>query len=125
MKLTESKEKADRYERVLKRVEGRKEKRIAAIAELRKLSKEQRFKISHDFLEKHRNSAPIEKLELMASDQVYPPEYYPAEWISISPDEIEKLPVELVKALYDRLSTKTKGAWKRFAQELAKLDGGL
>jgi hypothetical protein len=34
--------KYDRYTKVLKRVEGRKEKRISAIAELRKLSKEQR-----------------------------------------------------------------------------------
>jgi Fe-S cluster biosynthesis and repair protein YggX len=44
---------------------------------------------------------------------------------TISKEEIDKLPTELIKKLYDKLSTKTKGEWKRFAQELEKLDDGL
>jgi len=56
---------------------------------------------------------------------IFPPEYYPIEWISIHKDEIEKLPLDLIKELYDKLSTKTKGEWKRFAQEVEKLDDGI
>ncbi len=29
---------------------------------------------------------------------------------------------DLIKKLYDKLSTKTRGQWKRFANELEKLD---
>jgi hypothetical protein len=124
-KATESKMKADRYEKILKRVEGRKEKRAEAINELRKLSTEKRGEIRNDLLAKYKNATVVEKLELIASDTKFPPEYYPIEWISISVDEIEKLPLELIKKLYDRLSTKTKGEWKRFAHKLEKLDNGI
>ena len=124
-KASESKVKGDRYEKVLKRVEGRKEKRVEAIAELRKLSSEKRGEIRNELLEKYKNSTTIEKLELLASDTKFPPEYYPMEWISIPIEEIEKLPLELIKKLYDKLSTKTKGEWKRFVQELEKLDDGI
>lgn len=124
-KENESKFKADRYEKVLKRVEGRKERRSEAIAELRKLSTEKRGEIRNKLLEKYENGKTIEKLELIATDTKFPPEYYPIEWISIPKDEIEKLPIELIKKLYDKLSTKTKGEWKRFAHELEKLDDGI
>jgi hypothetical protein len=124
-KATESKFKADRYENVLKRVEGRKEKRAEAIAELRKLSSEKRGVIQNELLKKYKNLTTIEKLEMIASDTKFPPEYYPKEWISIPKDEIENLPLQLIKNLYDKLSTKTKGEWKRFAQELEKLDDGI
>lgn len=124
-KARESKVKADRYEKVLRRVEGRKEKRAEAIAELRKLSPEKRGEIRNELLEKYKNATVIEKLELIISDTKFPPEYYPLEWISIPKEEIEKLPLELIKKLYDKLSTKTKGEWKRFAQELEKLDDGI
>lgn len=117
--------KADRYEKVLNRVEGRKEKRTAAIAELRKLTKQQRGELRTEFLAKYSNATTKEKLEVMANDNVFPPEYYPAEWISIPSEEIQELPIELVKKLYDKLSTKTKGQWKRFAHELQKLDDGI
>ena len=40
-------------------------------------------------------------------------------------EEIEKLPIDLIKKLYDKLSTKTKGEWKRFGHELQKLDDGI
>jgi hypothetical protein len=124
-KVTESKVKADRYEHVLKRVEGRKEKRAEAIAELRKLSSENRGEILNELLEKYKNATTTEKFEMIARDTKFPPEYYPKEWISIPKDEIENLPLELIKKLYDKLSTKTKGEWKRFAQELEKLDDGI
>lgn len=117
--------KAERYEKVLRRVEGRKEKRVAAIAELRKLSKEQRGQIRSELLEKYSVFTTRQKLEIIADDFKYPPEYYPVEWINIPAEEIQKLPIELVKKLYDKLSTKTKGQWKRFAHELQKLDDGV
>jgi hypothetical protein len=121
-KAIESKVKADRYENVLIRVEGRKEKRSEAIAELRKLSKEKRGEIQNDLLENYKNASTIEKLEMIASDTKFPPEYYPKDWISIPKEEIKNLPLELVKKLYDKLSSKTKGEWKRFAHQLEKLD---
>ena len=117
--------KADRYDKVLKRVEGRKEKRISVIGELRKLSNEKRGEIRKDLLEKYKNATTVEKLELIAADKIFPPEYYPTEWITISTEQITGLPTELIKKLYDKLSTKTKGEWKRFAQELQKLDDGI
>lgn len=124
-KATENKVKKDRNENVLKRVKGRKEKRGEAIAELRKLSSEKRGEIHKELLEKYKNATVIEKLELIATDTKFPPEYYPKEWVLISKDVIEKLPLELIEKLYDKLSTKTKGEWKRFAQALKKLDNGL
>lgn len=117
-------ERAIIYEKVLKRGKGRKEKRIAEIAALRKLSKEQRGQIRNDLLLKHSSSSTLEKLQLMAADKIYPPEYYPIEWIVIPTSEIEKLPQELIKKLYDKLSTKTKGHWKRFSAQLQKFDDG-
>jgi hypothetical protein len=124
-KANESKVKADRYEKVLRRVEGRKEKRAEAIAELRKLSFEIRGKVHTELKEKYFKATTIEKLELIASDNKFPPEYYPVEWITIPKEEIENLPTELIKKLYDKLSAKTKGEWKRFAQVLKKLDDGI
>jgi hypothetical protein len=124
-KANENKIKADCYEKVLKRVEGRKEKRAEAINELRKLSTEKRGEIRKELLDKYINAEVVEKLELIASDTKFPPEYYPIEWISVSVEEIEKLPLELIKILYDKLSTKTKGGWKRFAHELEKHDDGI
>lgn len=124
-KSKESAIKHDRYELFLKRAEGRKEKRISAIAELRKLSKEQRGEIRAELLEKYKNATTIEKLETIASDKIFPPEYYPTDWIKLPVEEIEKLPTELIKKLYDKLSTKTKGEWKRFSHELQKHDDGI
>lgn len=124
-KANDSREKADRYDKVLKRVEGRKEKRISAIAELRKLSNEKRGEIRNELLEKYKSATTVKKLELIAADKIFPPEYYPTEWISISTEQICELPTDLIKKLYDKLSTKTKGEWKRFAHELEKLDNGI
>jgi len=117
--------KAERYEKVLQRVTGRKEKRAAAIAELRKLSREERGNILKGLLEKYATSTKKQRLEIITADLIYPPEYYPVEWINLTPDEIKELPIELRKKLYDKLSTKTKGQWKRFALELKKLDDGM
>lgn len=117
--------KYDRYLKVLKRVEGRKEKRISAIAELRKLNKEQRGTIRANLLEQYKNATIVEKLETIANDKIFPPEYYPTEWVRLSFEEVEKLPISLIKRLYDKLSTKTKGEWKRFSQKLQKLDDGI
>jgi hypothetical protein len=117
--------KAEQYDKVLKRVTGRKEKRAEEIAELRKLSKEARGQIRNELQLKYSTASIQERLELIAGDDKYPPEYYPAEWISIPDTEIEKLPVELIKKLYDKLSTKIKGEWKRFALALKKYDDGI
>lgn len=114
--------KAERYEKVIRRTKGRKEKRAAAIAELRKLSRQERGNILKGLLEKYSTSTKTQRLEIIAADLKYPPEYYPSEWINLTSEEIKELPTELRKKLYDKLSTKTKGQWKRFALELKKLD---
>jgi hypothetical protein len=125
LKENESKAKADHYEKILNRVVGRKEIRVAAIAELRKLSNEERGMYRKELLEQYKDASTYEKLKLIAEDKKYPPEYYPPEWISISYSDIERLPKGLIKQLYDKLSTKTKGEWKRFAQKLESLDDGI
>jgi len=117
--------KAVRYDKVLKRVEGRKLKRINAIAELRHLSNGHRRQIRSELIKSYSLATAQEKLEIIAADLKFPPEYYPPEWIDIAKEEIEKLPVELIKKLYDKLSSKTKGHWKRFAHKLEQLDDGL
>ena len=114
--------KSEQYDKFLQRVSGRKEKRKKAIAELRKLSPETRRKILEELQVKYSSLSIIEKLQLIADDEKYPPEYYPIEWLSISSEEISKLPLDLIKKLYDKLSTKTKGQWKRFSLELKKYD---
>lgn len=121
-KAIENRLRANCNEKILIRVKGRKERRAAAIAELRKLSKEERGKIRNELLETYADATVYEKLTLIAENKKYPPEYYPLEWISIPMEEIEKLPIELIRKLYDKLSTKTKGEWKRFGQKLEKLD---
>jgi hypothetical protein len=124
-KARESILKAEKYSKVLRRVEGRKEKRKQAIAELRKLTNEERGEILENLKHRYSSHSILEKLTLMANDDVYPPEYYPSEWIEISSEEIKTLPIDLIKKLYDKLSTKTMGQWKRFALELRKLDDGI
>ena len=120
----EKEKRAIKYEKTLNRVKGRKERRATEIAELRKLSNEERGNIKKELLNKYQNVSNLEKLKLIANDQLYPPEYYPNEWISISIKEVEILPLQLIKQLYDKLSTKTKGEWKRFAKKLEKYDDG-
>lgn len=120
----EKENRAIKYEKTLNRVKGRKERRATQIAELRKLSNEERGNIKMELLNKYKNVSNLEKLKLIANDQLYPPEYYPNEWINISVEEVEKLPLELIKQLYDKFSTKTKGEWKRFAKKLEKYDDG-
>jgi hypothetical protein len=60
--------KAVRYDKVLNRVEGRKEKRVAAIAELKILSEEQRGQILNELLEKYSAFTTRRKLEIIAND---------------------------------------------------------
>lgn len=117
--------KAEQYDKVLKRVTGRKEKRAEQITELRKLSKDERGQIRSELLQKYASASVKDRLEVIAGDVKYPPEYYPVEWISISDNEIEKLPVELIKNLHDKLSTMTKGEWRRFVLALKKHDDGI
>ncbi len=111
----------DRERREEKRSKGNRENEIHR---LRKLSYEERGDIRAKLLKKYIDLSIIEKLEIMVGDQLYPPEYYPYEWISVSNDEIENLPIELVKKLCDKLSRKTKGEWKRFRNKLRKYDDG-
>lgn len=107
---------------LLARVQGRKERRKKAIAELRKLSSIERGKILSELLEKHANDLVQAKLEIIAADTTYPPEYYPNEWIELTEDEIAQLPIELKRRLFDKLSVMTKGKWKHFAAILQKFD---
>ena len=114
--------KAEQHKKLLNRENGRKEKRSSAIAELRKLTKEQRREIRAEMLDRYETSTILERLELMAAEDRYPPEYYPAEWIKLNPEEFRSIPISLVVRLYDKLSTKTKGEWRRFGKELLKLE---
>ncbi len=110
--------------RILERVEGRREKRKIAITELRKLSPEMRGKIRDEFATKYSDGTVEEKFILMVNNEKYPPEYYPTEWAIVTEEDIKELPVILIKQLYDKLSTKTKGHWKRLAKLLSKYDDG-
>jgi hypothetical protein len=125
LKAKESINKAEYYSKVLRRVEGRKEKRKLEIAELRKLNKEERGLIVEELKQKYSTLSYLDKLRVIANDNIYPPEYYPPEWIDISPEEIKNIPIDLIKKLYDKLSTKTMGKWKRFAMKLQELDDGI
>ncbi|AVR44754.1 hypothetical protein C7S20_05450 [Christiangramia fulva] len=105
------------------RVQDRKKKRrSAAIAELRKLSFEEGGSVRAKYLEEYKSATNQQRLALIAVDEKYPPEYYPPEWIHLIGDQIQDLPVDLVKKLYDKLSTKTKGEWRRFSQKLQKIE---
>ncbi len=114
-------EKAERMDK-LRPIGDRKKLRSEAIAELRKLSFEERGKIHQELSEKYSGITAKEKLELMAAEEIYPPEYFPAEWIKVPFEELEKMQLSLVTTLYDKLSTKTKGEWKRFAGELKRIE---
>ncbi len=103
------------------RSQGRRE---IEIAKLRELSYEERNKTREKLLKKYISFSVVEKLEMIVNDKQYPPEYYPYEWVLVSDDEIQKLPIELLKRLNDKLSRKTKGEWKRFAKKLKKYDDG-
>ncbi len=94
------------------------------IGRLRELSYEERGRIRKELLKKYLSSSVSKRLEIITNDKIYPPEYYPYEWVKISDDEIQKLPVELIKRLHDKLSRNTKGEWKRFVKKLKKYDDG-
>lgn len=104
------------------RAQNRRKRRSAAIAELRKLSYEERGSIRAKNLEENRSGTIQQRLEIMAADEKYPPEYYPPEWIHLSRNQIQELPFDLVKKLYDKLSSKTKGEWRRFSQKLQNIE---
>ena len=72
---------------------------------------------------KYTGASYKEKLELIANDEKYPPEYYPWEWTVVSDEEIAKLPEKLIEKLYERL-IKTKGPhlWERLAVKVEKYD---
>ncbi|WP_300435995.1 hypothetical protein [Christiangramia sp.] len=89
---------------------------------MRKLSFEERGSVRAKYLEEYRSATNQQRLEIIASDEKYPPEYYPPEWSCISEEQIRELPIDLVKKLYDKLSTKTKGEWRRFSQKLQKVE---
>ena len=54
----------------------------------------------------------------MADDDIYPPEYYPRQWIEISINEIEALPMDLIKNYMTSYPIRQKGEWKRFSNEI-------
>jgi len=61
----------------------------------------------------------------MANNEKYPPEYYPKDWALVTENQIKKLPNALIRKMYDKLSTKTKGPWRDLSIILAKYDEGL
>ena len=60
---------------------------------------EERGKIRKKLLEDHVELSIIDKVKMIANDQKFPPEYYPIEWIKLSIDEIENLPIDIIKKL--------------------------
>jgi len=117
--------KADTYEKVLKRVKGRKVKRAAEIANLRNLGYDERRMILQELEDMHSDKSIEQKLTIIATDDFYPPEYYPVTWIDFPCEQIKDLPTELVKRLVDKLSTKSRGKWKRFVEVLKQFDDGI
>lgn len=117
--------KADTYEKVLKRVKGRKVKRAAEIANLRKLNYDERCIILQELEDKHSYKSIEQKLTIIANDDFYPPEYYPVTWIDFPYEQIKDLPTELIKSLVDKLPTKSRGKWRRFVGTLRQFDDGI
>ncbi len=117
--------KAENYEKVLKRVKGRKVKRAAEIANLRKLGYDERRMILQELEDMHSDKSIEQKLTIIATDDFYPPEYYPVTWIDFPCEQIKELPTELIKSLVDKLSTKSRGKWKRFVEVLKQFDDGI
>jgi len=115
-------EKSQEYDVKLAREKGRKFKRANAITELRKLTKKERENIKIELHDNYKSKTLLERLELIANNEKYPPEYYPTEWANVLEEEIQKLPLKLVQRLYDKLSTRTRGSWKRLAQELKRVE---
>jgi hypothetical protein len=77
-----------------------------------KQKKEHRMKI----LEKYQNSTIKEKLTTIVKDTIHPPEYYPV--IEISEEDIGNLPMELIKKLFNKISSRKKSEWKVIAHKL-------
>ena len=125
MKAAKAEAGLEKERKMRQRAEGRKIKRKKAMAELRKLDYETRGQIHKELKEKYSQSSVKEKLELVGADEKYPPEYYPTEWALITEQEVKNLPVDLIKKLYDKLSSKTKGPWRKFSLTLLKYDDGF
>lgn len=125
IKETSRRERAERENKRRKRVDCRGEKRKAAISELRKLDYNTRGQILKKLTKKYSHYSIEDKFYLMANDEKSPPEYYPKEWAMVSDEEVKKLSRELIRKLYDKLSTKTKGPWRNLSKILSKYDNDL
>jgi hypothetical protein len=125
IKETSRRERAERENKRRKRVNYRGEKRKAAIAELRKLDYDTRGQIIKKMAVKYSHHSIEDKFSLMANNEKYPPEYYPKDWALVTENQIKKLPNALIRKMYDKLSTKTKGPWRNLSIILAKYDEGL
>jgi len=122
LELELKKESIERNNKQVARVKGRKKRRSLALAELRKLSFDERGLLRKKLLEKYSAFSHEERLKIVADDEKYPPEYYPVEWFKINDAIVASLPFDLVRKLHDKLSTKTLGPWKQFARKLKKRD---
>ncbi len=65
------------------------------------MTSDERGQAKAKLLENFANKTPRERLEAIASDTKYPPEYYPCEWTDITREEIENLPTELMEKEFD------------------------
>ena len=108
------------------RVQARKDKRKNAIAELRKLDREDLKVIREKLKEQYADSSIEEKFTVMVNDEKYPPEYYPIEWAIVSNEDIDNVSEKLLHQLYHKLSVKSPiGHWKRLCKLLSKYDEAI
>lgn len=124
-KTIEREIRADKMEKLNLRIRGRKDKRLKSIHNLRQLSIEQRKVITEELKLKYLKSSMLERFTIIVSDDTFPPEYYPVDWILLTDEEIEQIPIDVKKKLIDKLTVKTMGHWRRFVEKLRRYDDGL
>ena len=103
------------------RAQARKDKRKNAIAELRKINREDLNVIREKLKEEYADSSIEEKFTVMVNDEKYPPEYYPIDWAVVTDEDIDNVSEKLLHQLYHKLSVKSPiGHWKRLCKLLSK-----
>ena len=103
------------------RAQARKDKRKNAIAELRKIDREDLKVIREKLKEEYADSSIEEKFTVMVNDGKYPPEYYPIDWAVVTDEDINNVSEKLLHQFYHKLSVKSPiGHWKRLCKLLSK-----
>ena len=88
--------------------------------EARKDFKAKKASLRKEILIKGENSSPTERLKIIIEYPQMPLEFFPHEWASASPEEIQNLDPEILSALLIRAKRRKKGVWKGFCQRMEK-----